>query len=181
MYEVVQIVASNLKRLRGERGMSLSDLARRANMGKATLSNLEAARANPTIETLWALANALGVPFGDLIADGATNSVRVLRAREGTRVPGATGDARLVERFAARALVELYEMTLDPGRCYDAKPHGRGVVEHVFVVKGKLRTGPTGEPVDLARGDFARFPGDQDHVYEAIGGPAVALVVMDYP
>ena len=36
---------------------------------------------------------------------------------------------------------------------------------HLYVVSGKLRTGPVSEPVDLAGGHFVRFPGDVDHRY----------------
>lgn len=42
--------------------MSAAELARRAGLSKATLSGLEAGRANPTIETLDALARVLAVP-----------------------------------------------------------------------------------------------------------------------
>jgi transcriptional regulator with XRE-family HTH domain len=181
MEEVVQSVARNLKRLRTERGITLSELARRAAMGKATLSSLEAGRANPTIETLWALATALGIPFGDLVAEDVIANVQILHQSEGVRIRGAAGNARLLERFPAKGLMELYEMALNPGECYKAEPHIRGVVEHVFVVRGHLETGPTDETVQLSAGDYVRFPGDQPHVYQAMLRPAVALVLMDYP
>jgi len=41
---------------------------------------------------------------------------------------------------------------------------GRGFViqefpkHHLYVVTGKLRTGPVRDPVDLAAGDYIRFP-----------------------
>jgi transcriptional regulator with XRE-family HTH domain len=66
--DLVQVVADNLRRLRVERGVSVSELARRSGVGRGPLTGLEAGRANPTIETLWALADALGAPFGDLVA-----------------------------------------------------------------------------------------------------------------
>ena len=47
--------------------MSLSELARRADVAKSTLSQLESGRGNPGVETVWALATALGVPFSALI------------------------------------------------------------------------------------------------------------------
>src|SRR4051812_41709202 len=56
-------VGQRLRRLREERGLSLSALARAAGLGKATLSGLEHGTRNPTLETLYAVAGALGVPL----------------------------------------------------------------------------------------------------------------------
>jgi transcriptional regulator with XRE-family HTH domain len=51
----------------GEAGLSLTELARRAGIAKSTLSQLESGAGNPSVETLWALAVALGVPFSRLV------------------------------------------------------------------------------------------------------------------
>ena len=51
----------NLHRLRTARRLSLAALAARADVAKATLANLRLRPGNPTIETLWSLALALGV------------------------------------------------------------------------------------------------------------------------
>ena len=97
--DLMPVVAANLRRLRGEQGRSLSELARASGIAKATLSALEAGRGNPTIETLSSLATALGVPFGDLLASGAPEPVHVVRAAEGTSVPGTANTLRLIVRL----------------------------------------------------------------------------------
>jgi hypothetical protein len=35
--------------------------------------------------------------------------------------------------------------------------------------------------VELGPGDFVRFPGDVAHLYQAIGGPARAVLLMSHP
>ncbi|MDQ3499413.1 MAG: helix-turn-helix domain-containing protein, partial [Actinomycetota bacterium] len=67
MKSISDSVAANMRRLRAERGLTLSELGRRSKVGKATLSNLEAGRGNPRLETLWALAVAFDVSFGQLL------------------------------------------------------------------------------------------------------------------
>ena len=62
MNEPVRAIGWNLRRARSGRRLSLQELAGRSGVAKATLANLEAGRGNPTIDTLWALALALGVP-----------------------------------------------------------------------------------------------------------------------
>src|SRR5260370_34169694 len=65
--EVVALIAASLRRERARAGLSLTELARRAGIAKSTLSQLEAGTGNPSVETLWGLAVALGVPFSRLV------------------------------------------------------------------------------------------------------------------
>src|SRR4051812_50194804 len=60
-------LARNLRRLRVARRWSLGDLAAATGTGKATLSAIENSRANPTVETLAALAGALEVDVAALL------------------------------------------------------------------------------------------------------------------
>src|ERR687893_2809586 len=77
----VRSVAANVRALRLDAGLTLADLAGQAGLGKSTLAQLESGRANPSVETLWALAAALRVPFARLIEDQRPR-MRVVRAAE---------------------------------------------------------------------------------------------------
>src|ERR1700757_5491166 len=109
--DVGEVIAANLRRLRPPRRMSLAPLASRADVAKATLANLEQGRGNPTIETLWSLAIALGVPFSDLLEDRTETTTAVVRAQQGTRAHGSTPggqlDLRLLDRIERGGLVEV--------------------------------------------------------------------------
>ncbi len=181
MKVVGEAVAANLRRLRQQQRLTLSDLARRSKIGKATLSNLEAGRGNPTLETLWALAGALDVSFSQLVLEPEPESVQILRVSHSPEIHGASVDLRLLDRISARGTIELYEETFDSGSRREATPHGPGVIEHLLVTHGRLLVGPIGSSVELERGDFVRFSGDTPHVYAAIGGSARAAIVMNYP
>lgn len=174
------VIATNLRALRARRGMSVVTLASASGVGRATLTKLEAGQGNPTIDTLYALANALGAALGDLIGApvGTPPVVEVVRAGEGTRVEGAVA-ARLLDRVHGHRLAELYDATFST-RTRHAGPHPAGVVESILVTAGRLRTGPASAPVDLGAGDFARFPGDVPHLYRALGGEAHGVIVMSH-
>src|SRR5687768_6574332 len=75
----LDVIAASLRRERERVGLSLSELAKRAGIAKSTLSQLESASGNPSVETLWALGVALGVPFSRLV-DPPTPRIRVIRA-----------------------------------------------------------------------------------------------------
>lgn len=177
---MIALVAANLRALRTAQGRSLSDLARASGVAKATLSELEAARGNPTIETLTAVANALRVPFGELLSPSDEKPVSVVRATEGTTVEGTANDLRLVTRLPGPVPVELYEATFMPRTTRSSGAHGPGVREHIYLLGGALRTGPADHLVDLRPGDLASFAADVVHVYEAGPRGARALLLMQW-
>jgi transcriptional regulator with XRE-family HTH domain len=178
--DLMGAVAANLRRLRTEQGRSLSELARSGGIAKATLSALETGKGNPTIETLSALAAALGVPFGDLLAGGQPEPVHVVHAAEGTIVPGTANDLRLIVRLPGNPPTELYEARFPARSRRSAGAHGPGTREHVYVTQGSLRTGPLDRPADLRAGDYAGFAGDEMHLYEAGPRGARALLIMQW-
>jgi transcriptional regulator with XRE-family HTH domain len=179
--EIVKVVGDNLKRLRADRALSLSDLARASGVAKATLSALEGGRGNPTLETLSALAAALQVPMGDLITAADPEPVTVVRADEGTDIPGTANDLRLVARFVPGGTVEVYEASWPKRSTRNAGGHGPGTREHVFVTRGGLKVGPVGREVGLAGGDYATFAADDPHIYEARAGTRALLLMQWAP
>ncbi|MEU9174986.1 cupin domain-containing protein [Streptomyces sp. NPDC048420] len=60
-------------------------------------------------------------------------------------------------------------------------PHAAGTLHHIYVITGKLRTGPLNERVDLAAGDFVRFPGDVPHRHVCLSERVVVHMVTTVP
>jgi Zn-dependent peptidase ImmA (M78 family)/transcriptional regulator with XRE-family HTH domain len=60
---LAEVVSKRVRSLRERRGWSLSELARRAGIGVSTLSEIEAGQSAPRLDTLVALAHALGAPL----------------------------------------------------------------------------------------------------------------------
>jgi transcriptional regulator with XRE-family HTH domain len=59
--DVRRMVGRNVKRLRIAAGLSQAELAERMGVDRAYVSGLELGQRNPTIVTLWHIAEALGV------------------------------------------------------------------------------------------------------------------------
>jgi transcriptional regulator with XRE-family HTH domain len=170
--------------LRGEReraGLSLTELARRAGIAKSTLSLLEGGAGNPSVETLWALAVALGIPFSRLV-EPASPPVRVVRAGEGPRIPAeqAHFTGTLLAAGSPHTRRDVYVITLEPGADRHAAAHIPGTVEHLIVAAGRVRTGPADQLIELGPGDYAAFAGDVPHVYEAVDPGTWAVLVMEH-
>jgi transcriptional regulator with XRE-family HTH domain len=177
-----ELLGANVRRLRRTRGLSLVELGRFAGLAKGTLTQIEAGRGNPTIETLQALARALGASLTDLVTETDELGPRVVRSTEGEPLvrPGIAG--RLVHRtHAGSAIIELYEWRLAAGAVHRGAQHPPGVTEHVFVLDGEAEVGPEGATVVLAPRDSVRYAADVPHVYRAVEGRALVLVEMVYP
>ncbi len=178
--DVGEVIAANLRRLRTARRMSLATLATRADVAKATLTNLEQGRGNPTIETLWSLALALGVAFSD-----RETATVVVRAQQGARVRGSTPggklDLRLVDRIERGGLVEVFDMFLPARTEHLGAPHGTGVAERVLVHAGTITVGPASDPLTLGPGDYARYAADRPHVYRSAGEDCHGVLLVAYP
>ncbi len=182
MQETVNTIAANVRRLRTAAGMSAAGLARESGVARATLAELEAGRANPTVETLYGLAKVLGVTFADLLVEADAAPIHVVRAGEGPQVPGAVVQARLLRQASVQKMrVEMYDMRVLPGEPRHADAHQAGVTEQLLVHEGSLRVGPESGPVELGPGDFAVFEATVPHVYEALDGPVAATLVILTP
>ena len=174
-------IAAALRRERDRAGLSLTELAKRAGIAKSTLSQLESGTGNPSVETLWALGVALGVPFSRLV-DPPTAPVRVVRAGEGPRIASEVAHfAGTLLSAGSHARRDVYVIEIEPGSVRDADAHIPGSVEHVIVGAGRIRTGPAGQPIDLAPGDYGSFAGDIAHTYEALEPGSWAVLIMEHP
>ncbi|MFE6159536.1 helix-turn-helix domain-containing protein [Streptomyces sp. NPDC056486] len=174
-------VAAALRRERAKAGISLSELAKRAGIAKSTLSQLEAATGNPGIETLWALAVALGVPFSVLVESPAP-AVTVIRAGEGPTMHAehASYAGTLLSAGPSGVRRDIYHAALEPGSVRESEPHIPGSMEHLVVSTGRLLVGPRDATVELAAGDYVSFRGDVPHLYEALERGTTFVLVMQH-
>jgi transcriptional regulator with XRE-family HTH domain len=179
--KIVTVVGGNIRRLRERAGLSLRELATRAEVSTSTLSNLEAGTGNPGVETLVHISGALGVPFSELVMPHEPD-VLVQRADQGVVVEAAGADftSRLLVAASGRSVTEVYEARMEPGDLYRAEPHLPGVTESVIVIRGRMRVGPVHATVELRSGDRATFASDQPHSYEALTSGTRAILVLSY-
>lgn len=166
-------IGRNVARIRTEQDISLSALAERSNLSKATLSELERGTANPTISTVWALANALGAPFGELVSDDADGPLQSLTDE--------SASVHLIERHLGPPHGESYLLQLASGGQRLSAPHGRGVREQATVLSGRIKAGPIAESGILDVGETLDFCADRPHGYFSLGEAASVLVRMEYP
>jgi transcriptional regulator with XRE-family HTH domain len=177
---IVALVSLALRQERARAGLSLTELAKRAGNAKSTLSQLENGAGNPSLETLWALGTALGIPLSRLI-DPPRSDIQVIRAGEGA-VMHAEQDpyaAALLTSCPPNARRDIYLVTAEPGDGHRARPHPPGTMEHVIIGAGRALVGPQDEAVELGPGDYIRYPGDIPHDFDALEPGTIGILVWE--
>jgi DNA-binding XRE family transcriptional regulator/mannose-6-phosphate isomerase-like protein (cupin superfamily) len=162
-------VGRNVRRLRQERGITLSELAGSAGISLAMLSRLEKGDVSPSLETLAALAEALGTGPASLL------KVEVAQQSDAQLVPRGEG-LEVVRRGTRRGhtyhllasdrgpkrVFEPYLVTLtSKSEVFPEFDHPG--VEFIHILEGSLRYRHGPESYLLKPGDSLTFRGDVPH------------------
>jgi XRE family transcriptional regulator, regulator of sulfur utilization len=167
-------LASNLRRARLSRGLSLRALGELTGISKAMLSLLERGEGNPTVGALGRLATALDRSVTDLVRD-TTFTPEVVRSMPHD---GAAIDVRTLFVSHERRRFEMTEGRI-PARTESAKSsHGPGSLEYAVVFSGQVTVRSNGWEVDLEAGDAIRFSAEFDHTYVASATDVRVLTIV---
>lgn len=181
--DLAPVVGQNLRRLRVRRALSLEKLSRLSGVSRAMLGQIELGQSAPTINVLWKISTALGVPFSGLIGQRQAGGVVVLRGQSAKTLTSHDGSfsSRALFPFDEPRRVEFYELRLAAKGEERAEAHAPGTVENLVVAKGGVDIEVEGERHRLEEGDAIVFEADAPHVYRNPGEREAAMyLVMTY-
>jgi len=156
-------LASNIRKLREERGLTQHDMSKASGIPRATWASLESGAANPTLSVLSKVASALQVSIEELIGAPKTQ-VQFYKAGFGKEIKKGRGVLRPLIPEVIPGL-EISRMTLEPGGSYPGAPHTPGTREYLSCESGKIELYLSGECWQLDTDDAIAFRGDQKHSY----------------
>ena len=178
-------VGDVLSALRQARSLSLDELSRTAGVSKSMLSQIERAQANPTVAVVWRLANALGVPMGELLGNTAQPAQPVIElipvhATPTLRSPDGLCELRILGPVDLAGKFEWYALSVQPGGALLSQAHEQGTREHLTVLSGTLEivSGEASQRLKVA--ETARYAADGAHAIRNPGKSAASawLVVL---
>jgi len=157
------------RRLRESQNLTLADVARRADISSAMLSRLETGRVSPSLETIVALGQALGVTPSVLMQRVGTDDggAQLIRAGEGLEtVRSGTRRGHTYHLLAAqrgpRKVFEPFLVTLnDRSEVFPGFQHPG--IEFIHVLSGILHYRHGRQTYVLRPGDTLTFRGDVAH------------------
>jgi transcriptional regulator with XRE-family HTH domain len=163
--------------------LSLDELARRSDVSKGMLSQIEQGKTNPTIAVLYKVAVGLHVEIGRLIPQGKNTPRiwRVVRYADENCVFSRTADCtiRTLSPLDLEKQIEFYELTFGPHGKLASEAHYQGAEEILSVAKGRIRVMSGDNETDLHRGDSVHYAADVPHAITNMGdGEAVAFLIV---
>lgn len=179
--EIDQIIARNLKRLREQQNLSFDQLAEKSGVSKVMLSQLEKGGANPTINNIWKIANALKVPYTELL-DSKEIGADVIRKNQVAEQKSDDEHYRLFCYYTVEngRNFELFRMELDSASSYISQGHKENSVEYVIIQSGVLEIETQNKKFVLEAGDSICFKADSKHKYINSGEKTAAAYVINF-
>jgi transcriptional regulator with XRE-family HTH domain len=168
-------VGARLKRLRVQRRMTLTGVAKATGISKSTMSRLETGQRRPTLELLLALSHAYRVPLDDLVAAPEEGDPRI-QFKPG-RVKGRTVIPLTQQPDGMQAwkiVIPTSKLTPEP-RAHDG-------YEWIYVLSGHMRFVLGDQDWVLGPGEVASFDTKVPHWFGSTGdAPAEILSIFGRP
>jgi transcriptional regulator with XRE-family HTH domain len=168
-------VGPRLKRIRTERGVTLTELADQTGISKSTLSRLENGQRRPSLELLLPLAQAHRVPLDDLVGAPEVGDPRIrLKAR---RVKGRT----VVPLTKQPGAVQAWKIVI-PRTQSTPNPRVHDGYEWLYVLSGRMRLVLGDQDLVLEAGEVVEFETTLPHWFGSTGeGAAEVLSIFGRP
>jgi len=175
------LLATNLKKIREERKLSLDHVAQMTGVSKSMLGQIERGESNPTVTTVWKIANGLKISFTELMRTTQGDTLIVKRDSMEHLVED-NGKYRLYPYFPYEneREFEMYGVEIEKGGYLSADAHGEGTEEFITVFDGELTVRVNEEEYSVHTGDSIRFRADKPHSYHNSGDKLTRISMVIY-
>jgi transcriptional regulator with XRE-family HTH domain len=180
------MIGIRLRKLRQERGLTLTTIAQRSGISTSTLSKIENDKVSPTFANLLKLADAFGLPLTGLIGGIDMAQPQTTARIAVTRAPEISFTRTQTYEMGALC-ADLRNKRMSPflDRVHaSAASVGDRLVQHageefVYVLRGTLEIHTEHyQPLRLGPGDSAYFDSQMAHAYRAATDePAEMLMI----
>ncbi|WP_461613468.1 helix-turn-helix domain-containing protein [Clostridium sp. Marseille-QA1073] len=177
------IIAKNLKRLREEKVLSLNNLSKMTDVSKSMLGQIERCEVNPTVSTIWKIANGLKISCTELMSISEADFEIVDKSQVQPLIEDK-GKIRIfpVFPFDNTTRFETYSIEIDNRGHLASEAHQQGTQEFITVFSGELTISINGEDFIITKGNSIRFKADRAHVYKNTADTICSLsMVIYYP
>jgi transcriptional regulator with XRE-family HTH domain len=168
---VLADVGPRLRRVRDQRGVTLTELSEATGISKSTLSRLESGQRKPSLELLLPIAEAHQVPLDELVGAPEVGDPRVRfvpQDRNGRVVIPLTRQAGGLQAWKV-----IIEPTDEPPKLRIHEGY-----EWLYVLAGEMRLIVADHDITMGRGEVAEFDTAVPHWFGAAGDQPVELLSL---
>ena len=159
------LVSENIKRIRQEKNLSLGDLAKLSDVSKSMLAQIERGEGNPTLSTLWKIANGMQVSFNTLIAQPKL-PYKVTKLAEIEPILDMNGGLKNYSLFSdIENNFSVYQIEVGKEISWISEANLCGTAEFVIVIQGTLEIKLEEKTFILKKGENLWFKADVPHSY----------------
>ena len=167
-------VGPRLRRLRGQRGITLTGLADATGISKSTLSRLENGQRKATLELLLLLASAYRVPLDDLVGAPEVGDPRI-------RLKAYTKSGRTVIPLTRHAGgVQAWKIIIPPSNTTPVLKTHEGY-EWLYVLSGQMRLILADRDWVVGAGEVVDFDTRVPHWFGSAGAQSAEILSMFGP
>jgi transcriptional regulator with XRE-family HTH domain len=174
-------VGARLRELRQNHDMSLRQLATRAGVSPALLSQIENNATDPSLATLRKLAQVFESSIASLFTDPDAPAVHVSRPGNRTRLAAPTGQVTYGRLTPGRGDLEVLHATLAPGDASSVEPWSHPSTECAVVTAGTVTAQIDGKDYPLGLGEAITFDSRLPHRYVNTSDEPAQLIVAVTP
>lgn len=182
METTIAFIGQILKELRQKQGLKLDELAEMTGCTPSFISQVENSKATPSITTLYAISEALGVPVTDFFPR-IINASKVTRSgnRESFHFEGSSITYSPLSTKFSHSAISAFLLTISPS--VSALPtdelRSHNGEEFFYILDGVLRLWVGNSFFDLYPGDSAYYKSTHKHRIENLNNkPAIALSIV---
>jgi transcriptional regulator with XRE-family HTH domain len=163
--EQTVLIGARLRASRLGRGLTLGQVASAAGLTEGFVSKLERDQVSPSVASLVAVCEAVGMRVGDLFEPPVTSIVRA-----GKGAPINFGGEKVREYLLSpgnQNHIEVLQSIIEPGGSAGEELYSLDCeIEFVFVVQGTLEMRLGAESFVLETGDSMTFKGKEPHSWK---------------
>lgn len=170
MAQIDKNIASNLKRIRKSRNMSLDMLAEETGVSKSMLGQIERGESNPTVSTISKIVEGLKVPFEELIYK--KEETIMMPSLDDAPVYKEKDDAysiHIMLPYDSGRNFEVYQGSIKPDAVFRESAKGENTWEFVTVLKGEVELKIDEEDFHIPENASFYFSCDREHSYHNVG------------
>jgi transcriptional regulator with XRE-family HTH domain len=174
-------LGKTVQRMRKAHNLSLSELSEQSGVAKSIISQIERNETNPTLATIWRLAQALNVPI-ERVLQTADDEPFLEKSSKGDTPLLVSDDGKcrlsIIGWIKTVEWLQWYEFSADPGGVLESEAHLHGSVECLSVSEGELEVEIAGALERARAGETLRYRCDRRHtIRNPSNKPAAAMMV----
>lgn len=164
------LIGGNIQTIRKRQNLTLDMLSEKSGVSKAMLSQIESEKVNPTVATVWKIAQGLSVDINALLGGGGNAPRKFIVTRsDNVTTLDTEEDGLHIKVLSPITMVEdleIYLLTFQPGGALHSAPHFPKTEEFLTIIRGRVRVRAGENDTELADGDFIRYHCDVEHSIE---------------